>query len=633
MRSFKYPIVRQLYKYDTFIDPTILRDILAIGQPVVPDLILMLEDTIENQEFYKSLNGAHCFFIEHALLLLQELEATESYPTFLRMMSQEEAYQELWFGESLEDYWTYILKCGKGQWAATEAVIMNEETAYWTRFFLINMISYVAQNDHVQGEKIIDFLDRFLSSAITEDASLEANLFNSPLIKNEDLVASIICAILNIGEKGSFLQPKIKEAYKQNIVARGIVDEESALDYKNPRIRAYKNIFAHYERANTSYAYAANSPFRPKMSLIAQKRIGLPNFRQRLEALIDCELEERIDFKFPAVKRLYHKDVWLTEKEIQDILDGGTAVGEDLIKMLLDLKSNYVYFQKDWNIKWNYDYLLVDHILYFLMELKEPSYFLGYLDFLACDKEIFDSWVSDEVMIMRTPDYVAEAGRNYLAEIKAFIQNKSNNEFARTSLTSGLQKMAAWYPETRAAVVQLYKELLEYFSQDSLRVDSEDYEGKPYRHLNYEDSNVLAHTIMDINGLGARELLPPIKEILAQGFLYSDVEVELKDLTFQPSTEPQPTITIFERYKELQKDPFEQTSFHNPNSDAYLKKLDGQIKVENARQAAVSKRSIKPVTTLFSGVTHKRTEKKVGRNEPCPCGSKKKYKKCCLKKK
>mgnify|MGYP003136594116 FL=1 len=29
-------------------------------------------------------------------------------------------------------------------------------------------------------------------------------------------------------------------------------------------------------------------------------------------------------------------------------------------------------------------------------------------------------------------------------------------------------------------------------------------------------------------------------------------------------------------------------------------------------------------------VTVKRSEKKVGRNEPCPCGSGKKYKKCCI---
>ncbi len=28
--------------------------------------------------------------------------------------------------------------------------------------------------------------------------------------------------------------------------------------------------------------------------------------------------------------------------------------------------------------------------------------------------------------------------------------------------------------------------------------------------------------------------------------------------------------------------------------------------------------------------TYTRESQKVGRNEPCPCGSKKKYKKCCI---
>jgi len=30
--------------------------------------------------------------------------------------------------------------------------------------------------------------------------------------------------------------------------------------------------------------------------------------------------------------------------------------------------------------------------------------------------------------------------------------------------------------------------------------------------------------------------------------------------------------------------------------------------------------------------THKRSESKVGRNDPCPCGSGKKYKYCCGRK-
>lgn len=30
--------------------------------------------------------------------------------------------------------------------------------------------------------------------------------------------------------------------------------------------------------------------------------------------------------------------------------------------------------------------------------------------------------------------------------------------------------------------------------------------------------------------------------------------------------------------------------------------------------------------------TRRRTQPKIGRNQPCPCGSGKKYKKCCLEK-
>ena len=36
-------------------------------------------------------------------------------------------------------------------------------------------------------------------------------------------------------------------------------------------------------------------------------------------------------------------------------------------------------------------------------------------------------------------------------------------------------------------------------------------------------------------------------------------------------------------------------------------------------------------TVNYSNDEPIRVEKKVGRNEPCPCGSGKKYKKCCLK--
>jgi len=39
--------------------------------------------------------------------------------------------------------------------------------------------------------------------------------------------------------------------------------------------------------------------------------------------------------------------------------------------------------------------------------------------------------------------------------------------------------------------------------------------------------------------------------------------------------------------------------------------------------------NIKALDILLNPIKTKIAEKKVGRNEPCPCGSGKKYKKCC----
>ena len=53
-------------------------------------------------------------------------------------------------------------------------------------------------------------------------------------------------------------------------------------------------------------------------------------------------------------------------------------------------------------------------------------------------------------------------------------------------------------------------------------------------------------------------------------------------------------------------------------------------KVQSTERVAVAK----PTSTGFEGqrkpvVKKSATSRKVGRNDPCPCGSGKKYKKCC----
>ena len=58
-----------------------------------------------------------------------------------------------------------------------------------------------------------------------------------------------------------------------------------------------------------------------------------------------------------------------------------------------------------------------------------------------------------------------------------------------------------------------------------------------------------------------------------------------------------------------------QTVEHHEHS--YFKRLDGEWKFIDGE--------------IESGVPYVREEPKIGRNDPCPCGSGKKYKKCCGK--
>ena len=60
-----------------------------------------------------------------------------------------------------------------------------------------------------------------------------------------------------------------------------------------------------------------------------------------------------------------------------------------------------------------------------------------------------------------------------------------------------------------------------------------------------------------------------------------------------------------------------------------------ELKVERKQTFVLSRgegRAGRGKTESGKGVTVRRDGKKVGRNDPCPCGSGKKYKKCCLPK-
>ncbi|MCK9265301.1 SEC-C domain-containing protein [bacterium] len=73
-----------------------------------------------------------------------------------------------------------------------------------------------------------------------------------------------------------------------------------------------------------------------------------------------------------------------------------------------------------------------------------------------------------------------------------------------------------------------------------------------------------------------------------------------------------------------------------PPQVAYDHKTFGQFDVlsskkEETQTATLNTKEAQPELQTVENTTYVRTQDKVGRNQPCPCGSGKKYKRCCGK--
>ena len=77
---------------------------------------------------------------------------------------------------------------------------------------------------------------------------------------------------------------------------------------------------------------------------------------------------------------------------------------------------------------------------------------------------------------------------------------------------------------------------------------------------------------------------------------------------------------------------------HNFENEEQLKKIqdalgDALVKIDEKDMTEKQKREMKVSkhdTRSKLGQLRQSTIKKIGRNSPCPCGSNRKYKKCCL---
>jgi hypothetical protein len=181
-----------------------------------------------------------------------------------------------------------------------------------------------------------------------------------------------------------------------------------------------------------------------------------------------------------------------------------------------------------------------------------------------------------------------------LEPIKWLVLNRDADEFSRGVAVAALALLAVWAEVPRDTILDYFV----WLAREGLE-----------RQTNYV-WGALAAESADIEAIG---VFPDLRRAYDEGFIDPQVigRSELDDV------EGSPRGAVLERMKDR----------HPPIDDvaaatswwARFGRLASSRRAEELALAAAGDGPMAPY----------RAPKKVGRNEPCPCGSRKKYKKCC----
>ena len=190
------------------------------------------------------------------------------------------------------------------------------------------------------------------------------------------------------------------------------------------------------------------------------------------------------------------------------------------------------------------------------------------LDLLYRIEECDDDWLGEEF-----PDVFALIGAAAIPGLTEYLADSDHLLFARAAAAHALTNIGNMYPEEREVCADILEhELTRYRSNDPL--------------LN-------GFLVADLLDLKALKALP----IIEKAFRHSCVD-----------------LSIMGDYEDVEIELGLKTERTTPPPDM---------------QWVKNQSSTGPVSVRESFV---RNEEKIGRNDPCPCGSGKKYKKCCMNK-
>ena len=245
-----------------------------------------------------------------------------------------------------------------------------------------------------------------------------------------------------------------------------------------------------------------------------------------------------------------------------------------------------------------------------LAELKAEEALPTILEVTRQDAEYRDLWFGDFAEGAMIPALYSCGGQN-LKALLGYVKEPNIGAYTKSFVPQTVIQIASLDPDRREEVVDWCREALRFFAEIAENGQGE----------GIVDTEFLGFFISDLVNAQLHELLPEIKalfELQIVGYWisgdYASVERDIQD----PEYDGQNLVLdilkkdIYERYEDLNRN---------------FSKTDEDYELPNNLDSSDDRENFNSFYTPHQPIVK---EKKVGRNDPCPCGSGKKYKKCCM---
>lgn len=317
------------------------------------------------------------------------------------------------------------------------------------------------------------------------------------------------------------------------------------------------------------------------------------------------------------LKILYEEDFYIDPDEMAKLLSlPRETLIKDLEKILLDGIYRYYYFRDELDFDED-THSFPSHAFFMLGELKASESLDTLLYFLGMPEELLALWLGEKLLESGW-QVVYSTGNQQLQKLSDYLMNQKNYLYAATEVSVAVEQIVYHQPERRKEVIDWYIDVLEKLLDKHLQGEI----------VNTELISFLVWANLNFQGI---EITDVVERLYAEDLIEEDMIGDLDNIKLQLTTSNNKIsykkalfgiIEIYEGYDYWEDDDPE--DFEDDDNEDFENGFDADQFEEDFELVDSGNRF-----TSLSEPEQPRKVEKVGRNEPCPCGSGKKYKKCC----